>query len=152
VIVMALACEPSLLLADEPTTVQVHVLKLLYNLQRRLGMSIIIVTHDLAVAVQLADDVAVLYAGHIVESGPVRQVIHQPARQNTQGLLAANVRPGQKEQLTAVPGAPPNLARLPSGCAFAPRCRHATEACQRAFPAEPLAGNGHAGRCLLVGA
>jgi ABC-type dipeptide/oligopeptide/nickel transport system ATPase component len=71
VIAMALACEPSLLLADEPTTVQVHVLKLLYNLQRRLGMSIIIVTHDLAVAVQLADHVAVMDAGHIVESGPV---------------------------------------------------------------------------------
>jgi peptide/nickel transport system ATP-binding protein len=79
-------------------------------------------------------------------------VIHHPALLYTQGLLAANVRPGQKEQLTAVPGAPPNLARVPSGCAFAPHCRHATEACQRAFLVESLAGNGHAVRCLLVGA
>jgi len=156
VIAMALACEPSLLLADEPTTaldvtVQAHVLELLRDLQRRLGMSIIIVTHDLAVAVELADDVAVMYAGRIVESGPVRQVIHHPAHPYTQGLLAANVRPGQKERPAAVPGAPPNLARLPSGCSFAPRCRHATEACWRAFPAESLAGNGHTVRCLLVG-
>jgi peptide/nickel transport system ATP-binding protein len=157
VIAMALACEPSLLLADEPTTaldvtVQAHVLELLRDLQRRLGMSIIIVTHDLAVAVELADDVTVMYAGRIVESGPVRQVIHHPAHPYTQGLLAANVRPGQKERPAAIPGAPPNLAHLPSGCSFAPRCRHATEACQRAFPAESLAGNGHAVRCLLVGA
>ncbi len=157
VIAMALACEPSLLLADEPTTaldvtVQAHVLELLRDLQRRLGMSIIIVTHDLAVAVELADDVAVMYAGRIVESGPVRQVIHHPAHPYTQGLLAANVRPGQKERPAAVSGAPPNLARLPSGCAFVPRCRHATEACQRGFPAEVLAGTSHAVRCLLVGA
>ena len=156
VIAMALACEPSLLLADEPTTaldvtVQAHVLELLRDLQRRLGMSIIIVTHDLAVAVELADDVAVMYAGRIVESGPVRQVIHHPAHPYTQGLLAANVRPGQKERPAAIPGAPPNLTRLPSGCSFAPRCRHATESCQRVFPAEYLAGTGHAVRCLLVG-
>jgi oligopeptide/dipeptide ABC transporter ATP-binding protein len=157
VIAMALACEPSLLLADEPTTaldvtVQAHVLKLLRDLQRRLGMSIIIVTHDLAVAVELADDVAVMYAGRIVETGSVRQVIHHPAHPYTQGLLAANVRPGQKERPAAIPGAPPNLARLPSGCSFAPRCRHATEACQSVFPAEYLAGTGHTVRCLLVGA
>ena len=157
VIAMALACEPSLLLADEPTTaldvtVQAHVLELLRDLQRRLGMSIIIVTHDLAVAVELADDVAVMYAGRIVESGPVREVIHHPAHPYTQGLLAANVRPGQKERPAAIPGAPPNLARLPTGCSFAPRCRHATEACQAVFPAEYLAGIGHAVRCLLVGA
>jgi len=156
VIAMALACEPSLLLADEPTTaldvtVQAHVLELLRDLQRRLGMSIIIVTHDLAVAVELADDVAVMYAGRIVESGPVRQVIHHPAHPYTQGLLAANVRPGQKERPAAIPGAPPNLTRLPSGCSFAPRCRHATESCQRVFPAEYLAGTGHAVRCVLVG-
>jgi oligopeptide/dipeptide ABC transporter ATP-binding protein len=155
VIAMALACEPGLLLADEPTTaldvtVQARVLELLRDLQRRLGMSIIIVTHDLAVAAELADDIAVMYAGRIVESGTVRQVIRNPRHPYTKGLLAANVRPGQRERPEAIPGAPPNLARLPAGCSFAPRCRFAQDACRTAFPPERPVGDGHTARCLLA--
>ncbi len=156
VIAMALACEPSLLLADEPTTaldvtVQARVLELLRDLQRRLGMSIIIVTHDLAVAAELADDVAVMYAGRIVESGSVRQVIHHPSHPYTRGLLEANVRPGQKERPEAIPGAPPNLARLPAGCSFAPRCRFVQDACLEEFPAVRLIEVGHTARCVIAG-
>jgi oligopeptide/dipeptide ABC transporter ATP-binding protein len=157
VIAMALACEPDLLLADEPTTaldvtVQARVLELLRELQRRSGMSIIIVTHDLAVAVELADDIAVMYAGRIVESGSVRQVIHHPRHPYTKGLLEANVRPGQRERPEAIPGAPPNLARLPPGCSFAPRCRSVQDACHEAFPPARLVGDGHVARCVLVDA
>ena len=155
VIAMALACEPGLLLADEPTTaldvtVQARVLELLRDLQRRLGMSIIIVTHDLAVAAELADDIAVMYAGRIVESGSARQVIHNPQHPYTRGLLEANVRPGQTERPQAIPGAPPNLARLPSGCSFAPRCRHVQAVCRGSFPPVRLLGEGHSTRCALV--
>jgi oligopeptide/dipeptide ABC transporter ATP-binding protein len=155
VIAMALACEPGLLLADEPTTaldvtVQARVLELLRDLQRRLGMSIIIVTHDLAVAAELADDIAVMYAGRIVESGSVRQVIHSPQHPYTRGLLEANVRPGQTERPEAIPGAPPNLARLPPGCSFAPRCRFAQDTCRESFPPVRLVGDGHIARCVIV--
>jgi oligopeptide/dipeptide ABC transporter ATP-binding protein len=155
VIAMALACEPGLLLADEPTTaldvtVQARVLELLRDLQRRLGMSIIIVTHDLAVAAELADDIAVMYAGRIVESGSVRQVIHNPQHPYTKGLLDANVRPGQTERPEAIPGAPPNLARLPAGCSFAPRCRFVQDACHKAFPSTRLVEAGHTARCVLL--
>jgi oligopeptide/dipeptide ABC transporter ATP-binding protein len=156
VIAMALACEPSLLLADEPTTaldvtVQARVLDLLRGLQRDLGMSVIIVTHDLAVAAELADDVAVMYAGRIVESGSVRQVIKHPSHPYTRGLLEANVRPGQRDRPEAIPGAPPNLAHLPPGCSFAPRCRHAINDCREAFPGERLIESGHTARCLIAG-
>ncbi|MBI2760023.1 MAG: ABC transporter ATP-binding protein [Chloroflexi bacterium] len=156
VIAMALACEPSLLLADEPTTaldvtVQARVLDLLRGLQRDLGMSVIIVTHDLAVAAELADDVAVMYAGRIVESGSVRQVIKHPSHPYTRGLLEANVRPGQHDRPEAIPGAPPNLAYLPLGCSFAPRCRHARPECREAFPGERLMEAGHVARCIIAG-
>jgi oligopeptide/dipeptide ABC transporter ATP-binding protein len=155
VIAMALACEPSLLLADEPTTaldvtVQARVLELLKDLQRRLGMSMILVTHDLGVAAEVADDIAVMYAGRIVESGTARQVIKNPQHPYTRGLLEANVRPGQHERPEAIPGAPPNLARLPAGCSFAPRCRHAQDICRTDFPAVRMVEPGHIARCVLT--
>lgn len=155
VIAMALACEPGLLLADEPTTaldvtVQARVLELLRDLQQRLGMSVIIVTHDLAVAAELADDIAVMYAGRIVESGTARQIIRNPQHPYTRGLLEANVRPGQTERPEAIPGAPPNLARLPGGCSFAPRCRLAMPVCSEAMPAMHLVESGHVARCVLA--
>jgi oligopeptide/dipeptide ABC transporter ATP-binding protein len=155
VIAIALACSPRLLLADEPTTaldvtVQARVLSLLRDLQRTLGMSIVIVTHDLTVAASIADRVAVMYAGRIVEEGPLREVVRHPAHPYTRGLLAANVRPGQRDRPEAITGSPPNLAHLPPGCAFAPRCPDAIEACLEAPPELVFVGGGHAARCLLA--
>ena len=155
VIALALACEPDLLLADEPTTaldvtVQARVLDLLREIRDRLGMSIIIVTHDLGVAAELADEVAVMYAGRFVETGSVRQVLHRPCHPYTQGLMEANVQPGRKERPLAIPGAPPNLVGLPLGCAFAPRCRLATDACREAMPSLRLVESGHSMRCIMT--
>ena len=134
VIAMALACEPGLLLADEPTTaldvtVQARVLKLIRDIQQERQMTMILVTHDLAVAAQVADDVAVMYGGRLVECGPVADVLRAPQHPYTRGLLEANVHPGQAHAPTVIAGSPPNLTRLPPGCSFAPRCTSATAVC-----------------------
>ncbi len=152
VIAMALASTPSLLLADEPTTaldvtVQGKVLRLLADLQRQLGMSVIFVTHDLAVAAQIADDVIVMYAGRIVEQGTIAEIVRSPRHRYTQGLLAANVQPGQRTRPSVIPGAPPNMVRLPPGCAFAPRCAIAEDACWEALPPLHPVTATHAARC-----
>jgi peptide/nickel transport system ATP-binding protein len=157
VIAMALVSNPKLLLADEPTTaldvtVQARVLDLLRQLRRELGMGIIFVTHDLAVAAQVADDIAVMYAGRIVERGTVHEIVHEPRHPYTRGLLEANVRPGQHERPEAIPGAPPNLTRLPPGCAFAPRCAVADNACWKGLPAFRAVSPTHVARCLRVDA
>lgn len=139
-IALALACRPALLLADEPTTaldatVQMEILLLLRRLQRELGLAIIFVTHDIGVAVEIADRIAIMYAGRIVESGPVRNILGEPAHPYTQGLLASTLRKGERgRRLTAIPGAPPDLALLPPGCSFAPRCPRAEPACSAAEP------------------
>lgn len=156
VIAIALVSNPSLLLADEPTTaldvtVQERVLQLLRDLRARLGMSIVFVTHDLAVAAEIADEVAVMYAGRIVEAGTVREIVRSPRHPYTQSLLAANVRPGQKRRPQSIPGSPPNLARLPPGCAFAPRCGSVRDRCWERVPELILATPTHRARCLLVG-
>jgi oligopeptide/dipeptide ABC transporter ATP-binding protein len=153
VIAMALASTPKVLLADEPTTaldvtVQGRILRLLGDLQRQLGMSVIFVTHDLAVAAQIADDVIVMYAGRIVETGTVREIVRSPSHPYTRGLLAANVQPGQKERPITIPGTPPNMVRLPPGCSFAPRCGMASEACWNALPALDTLSDTHQVRCL----
>jgi peptide/nickel transport system ATP-binding protein len=155
VIAMALASRPSLLLADEPTTaldvtVQGRILRLLADLQRRFGMSVIFVTHDLAVAAQIADDVIVMYGGRVVESGLVGDIVQAPAHPYTRGLLAANVQPGQTERPATIPGAPPNMVRLPPGCAFAPRCALAEERCWQALPSLNAVSAEHAARCVLI--
>jgi oligopeptide/dipeptide ABC transporter ATP-binding protein len=155
VIAMALACNPGLLLADEPTTaldvtVQARVLDLLREIQQEMGTSIIFVTHDVAVAAEIADEVIVMYAGRIVETGPIDQIIQAPKHPYTQGLLKANIEPGQKERPVAIPGLPPNLARLPQGCAFAPRCSLATESCAQLMPELYSVSQNHYSRCLLV--
>jgi len=139
-IALALACKPKLLLADEPTTaldatVQIQILLLLRELQRETGMSVIFVTHDIAAAVEVADRIAVMYAGRIVEQGPVSQIVRSPRHPYTAGLLAATVGTENRGQpLLAVPGSPPNLAALPPGCSFAPRCVHASERCRHDVP------------------
>jgi oligopeptide/dipeptide ABC transporter ATP-binding protein len=153
VIAMALVSNPSLLLADEPTTaldvtVQGHVLQLLRDLQRQLGMSIVFVTHDLAVAAEIADDVAVMYAGRIVESGPIRELVHAPQHPYTRGLMEANIGPGQTSRPEAIAGSPPNLAALPDGCAFAPRCAYTVDRCWETMPELRLIDPIHQVRCL----
>ena len=155
VIAVALACSPSLLLADEPTTaldvtVQARVLTLLKDLRAQLGMGVILVTHDLAVASAIADDVAVMYGGRIVEYGTAREIAHAPHHPYTRGLLAANVRPGQTDRPEAIPGSPPNLAHLPEGCSFAPRCPIATDECWEQMPELRVRAGSHSSRCLNV--
>ena len=141
-IAMALSCNPRLLLADEPTTaldatVQVQVLILLRRLQRELGMGMIFVTHDLGVAAEIADTIAVMYAGRIVESGPVAQILSAPAHPYTAGLLASTVHGQPRDRdIDAIPGSPPDLRRLPQGCSFAPRCPRRMAEC-RIIPPQP---------------
>src|ERR1700681_4320258 len=156
-IALALACGPKVLLADEPTTaldatVQIQILLLLRELQREMGMAVIFVTHDIGVAVEVADHIAVMYAGRIVEIGDCRNVVRAPAHPYTQGLLAARADRalGKGERLVAIPGAPPDLAKLPPGCAFAPRCGQARAICEEAVPAEIPVGNAHRARCVFA--
>jgi peptide/nickel transport system ATP-binding protein len=139
-IALALSCRPALLLADEPTTaldatVQIQILLLLRRLQQELGLAIIFVTHDIGVAVEIADRIAIMYAGRIVESGPVRDILRDPGHPYTQGLLASTLRKGERgRRLAVIPGTPPDLAALPAGCSFAPRCPKAEAICQCAVP------------------
>jgi peptide/nickel transport system ATP-binding protein len=153
-IALALACKPQLLLADEPTTaldatVQIQILLLLRELQRELGMAVIFVTHDVGVAVEVSDRIAVMYAGRIVESGPVAQIMRAPAHPYTRGLLASTVHGAMRgRRLETIAGAPPDLRRLPPGCAFAPRCRDAIASCTVAPPPEIALGPGHRAACL----
>jgi peptide/nickel transport system ATP-binding protein len=153
-IAVALSCRPSLLLADEPTTaldatVQIQVLILLRKLQTELGMSVIIVTHDLGVAAQIADKVAVMYAGRIVEYGRARDVLLHPAHPYTIGLLNSTVHGQSREcDIEAIPGSPPDLRALAPGCSFRPRCAFALPACASDVP-PPVAMPGGSMACCL---
>ena len=140
-IALALACKPKLLLADEPTTaldatVQIQILLLLRELQRETGMSVIFVTHDIGAAVEVADRIAVMYAGRIVEENAVADILSAPRHPYTAGLLASTVSAAHRGQvLPTIAGAPPDLAALPPGCAFAARCEAATARCLAQQPA-----------------
>jgi peptide/nickel transport system ATP-binding protein len=156
-IALALACRPKVLLADEPTTaldatVQIQVLLLLRELQREFGLAVIFVTHDVGVAAEIADRVAVMYAGRFVETGSCRDVIRTPAHPYTAGLLASRAGTGglaaDRERLAAIPGSPPDLADLPPGCAFAPRCQEVQSICVQALPPELSIGPAHVTRCV----
>jgi peptide/nickel transport system ATP-binding protein len=153
-IALALACRPKLLLADEPTTaldatVQIQVLLLLRELQRELGMGMIFVTHDIGVAVEVSDKVAVMYAGQFVETGTVRDIIRAPQHPYTKGLLAANLHGAVKgARLDAIPGAPPALDHAPTVCSFAPRCGVKQAACEGAPPPLVNLGAGRLARCI----
>jgi peptide/nickel transport system ATP-binding protein len=153
-IALALACRPRLLLADEPTTaldatVQIQILRLLHRLQRELGMAVLFVTHDVGVAVEISDRIAVMYAGRFVESGPVRAIIREPRHPYTQGLLASTVHGAMRgHRLKAIPGSPANLAALPPGCAFAPRCPQVEAACTTAVPPEEWLDDARMVRCI----
>jgi peptide/nickel transport system ATP-binding protein len=136
-IAIALACEPELLIADEPTTaldvtIQAQILELLAELQQRLKLSVIMITHDLGVIAQLCHRVAVMYAGEIVEVGEAEDVFENPIHPYTQGLLRATPRPDEvTERMIAIEGVPPDLICPPPGCAFFTRCRNAQEGCSR---------------------
>jgi peptide/nickel transport system ATP-binding protein len=153
-IAMALSCNPQLLLADEPTTaldatVQVQVLILLRRLQRELGMGMIFVTHDLGVAAEIADTIAVMYAGRIVESGPVAQILGDPRHPYTAGLLASTVHGQSRERdIDAIPGSPPDMRRLAQGCSFHPRCVRRDAACRTTIPEPRLLSPGRMAACL----
>lgn len=135
-IAMAIACEPQLLIADEPTTaldvtVQAQILELLAGLQERMGLSIILITHDLGIVAGLCHRVAVMYAGQIIEIGPVDDIFEAPAHPYTQGLIRSTPRlDAVEDRLIAIDGAPPALRHPPEGCAFAPRCPIAAEECK----------------------
>ena len=153
-IAMAISCRPKLLLADEPTTaldatVQIQILLLLRRLRDELGMGIVFVTHDLGVAGEIADRIAVMYAGRMVEQGSVADVMARPLHPYTQGLMGATVHSGNRgERLTTIPGAPPDLRYPITGCAFAPRCSHASEICREALPAFRHRGDDRSVRCV----
>lgn len=156
-IALALSCRPSLLLADEPTTaldatVQIQILLLLRELQRELGMAVVFVTHDMGVAVEIADRIAVMYAGRFVETGSVRSVFSAPSHPYTRGLMASTVRGAMRgERLKAIDGSPPDMSRLPVGCAFAPRCELATADCLLDTPESRAVNEGHLSACLYAG-
>jgi len=153
-IAMALAAGPRLLIADEPTTaldvtVQKEILELLQKLRRELGLGLLFITHDLGVVAQVADRIAVMYAGRIVEEGPAKEVLGSPRHPYTQGLLAASPRL-ERGKLTPIPGSVPQLAALPPGCAFEPRCEFRRSECSVAMPKLRVASAEHAARCVLV--
>ncbi|MFF5769320.1 ABC transporter ATP-binding protein [Streptomyces californicus] len=139
-IAMAMALEPSLIIADEPTTaldvtVQAQVMDLLAELQREYNMGLILITHDLGVVADVADKIAVMYAGRIVETAPVHEIYQAPAHPYTKGLLRSIPRLDQKgRELYAIKGLPPNLTRIPPGCAFNPRCPIARDVCRTDVP------------------
>ena len=154
-IALALACRPQLLLADEPTTaldatVQIQILLLLRELQRDLGLAVVFVTHDIGAAVEVADRIAVMYAGRIVEEGPARTLIREPRHPYTLALLKSRAHGAlaKGSRLETIGGAPPDLSALPPGCAFAERCSWATEACLATRPEPVLIALGHQARCL----
>ncbi len=159
-IAMALACNPTLLIADEPTTaldvtIQAQILDLLQKLQRERGMAMLFVTHNLGVVAEIAHRVAVMYAGRIVETGPVDEVFRNPKHPYTMGLLASMPKLGDAsrmkqagEKLAAIPGVVPSLMNMPAGCAFSPRCKFAIDDCRTAVPPLADVNPRHQSRCI----
>ena len=156
-IAMALACNPSLLIADEPTTaldvtIQAQILELIKELQQKLGMALLLITHDLGVVAERADGVAIMYAGKIVERGPVEAIFRRPLHPYTVGLL--NSLPGsgekKKKRLEAIPGVVPSLLELPGGCRFRDRCPKAAGVCAEAEPELLEKEKGHWAACYFA--
>ena len=156
-IAMALACRPKLIIADEPTTaldvtVQAQILELLKELTREADSALILITHDLGVVARYADRVAVMYGGRIVETATARDLYGVPQHPYTQGLMASipGVDGNIGRRLRTIDGQPPDLARLPPGCAFAPRCERATDACRASVPPLEPAGDGRLAACIRL--
>ncbi len=154
-IAMALACEPDILIADEPTTaldvtIQAQILELMQDLQKKLGMAIIMVTHDLGVIADMCDEIIVMYGGRVCERGTAEDIFYRPGHEYTKGLLRSipNVdRIGEK--LVPIPGTPINLLNMPKGCAFCPRCENAMKICIEEVPQEMRMPDGHFAACWL---
>ena len=155
-IAAAMACRPPLVIADEPTTaldatIQADILDLLLAMRQESGLSLLLITHDLGVVARVADRVAVMYAGRIVETGPAREVLASPSHPYTSGLLASVPGHTPGTRLEAIPGAVPDLSMLPPGCAFAPRCPARFEACDTSRPDAYAVSAGRTARCFLHG-
>lgn len=151
-IAMALSCQPKLLIADEPTTaldvtVQAQILRLLRDRAQSRRMAMLLITHDLGVIAQMAEQVVVMYAGRVVESGPTAEILRHPQHPYTQGLIASRPVPGERRRLLySIPGQVPDLAALPAGCAFADRCQRASALCRQSLP--PLLGTTRQAACF----
>ena len=151
-IAIAMACNPRVLIADEPTTaldvtIQAQIIALMKKMQREHGTAIMMITHNMGLIAEMADDVAVMYMGRIVEIGSIRQVMKNPSHPYTRGLLRSVPRLGAKlERLHCIPGSTPGLKDRPEGCEYAARCEYATAACKKA-PAPAEAEPGHIVRC-----
>ena len=157
-IAMALSCHPRLLIADEPTTaldvtIQAQILDLLAGLQRRLDMAMMLVTHDLGIVAERTDDVAIMYAGRIVEHAPVQALFARPLHPYTRGLLNSIPKVGaaRTRRLEAIPGLVPDLRHLPAGCRFRDRCSYAIDACTHTDPPLHELHPGHAVACVRAG-
>ena len=154
-IAMALACEPDILIADEPTTaldvtIQAQILELMKDLQKKLGMAIILITHDLGVVAGMCDEIIVMYAGRIVERGTVDMIFYAPKHEYTKGLLRSIPNSSvQKERLKPISGSPVDLLSMPDGCAFAPRCDNAMKICLSQVPEGMEVEPGHISACWL---
>jgi oligopeptide/dipeptide ABC transporter ATP-binding protein len=155
-IALALSCDPSLLIADEPTTaldvtIQAQILKLIKGLRADFGSSVVLITHDMGVVAEMADRVAVMYAGRLVEQGTTREIFYDPQHPYTWGLLGSIARLDRPKpaRLATIPGTPPSLASLPRGCAFADRCAHRFDRCDESPPLISRVGNGHLDACHL---
>jgi oligopeptide transport system ATP-binding protein len=156
-IAMALSCNPKLLIADEPTTaldvtIQAQIMDLLGELKTKINTAIILITHDLGVVAGSADRVAVMYAGKVVETGTTDDIFYRNAHPYTQALLRSLPSPDttKQEELTAIPGTPPDLLAPPAGCGFAARCEHCMKICQEEQPPEFTLGEGHSASCWLL--
>jgi len=155
-IAMALACEPALLIADEPTTaldvtIQAQILDLLRDLQRKMGLALLLITHDLGVVAEMADRVAVMYAGRIVEEAPVAGLFADPRHPYTQALMASIPGGAPGTRLRAIQGTVPALGQLPPGCSFGPRCPDRFEPCAKAHPGTTDLGGRRTVKCYLHG-
>ena len=155
-IAMALACEPDILIADEPTTaldvtIQAQILELMQELQRKLGMAIIMITHDLGVIASLCDEVIVMYAGSVCERGTADEIFYHPAHEYTRGLLRSipNIDSDDKARLVPITGTPIDLLNMPKGCAFAPRCERAMKVCLTGRAKEVPVGRDHLCACWM---
>ena len=153
---IALAGEPHMLIADEPTTaldatIQLQYLTMLRDIQTRTRLGMLFITHDFGIVARMCDRVAVMYAGRIVESGPVRAIFREPRHPYTQALMASVPRMDETvERLPSIDGQPPALHRLPAGCRFAPRCRYADDRCRREYPPSFPVGPAHDASCWRV--
>lgn len=153
-IAMALACEPDILIADEPTTaldvtIQAQILELMQELQRKLGMAIIMVTHDLGVIADMCDEIIVMYGGRVCERGTADDIFYRPGHEYTKGLLRSIPKSGSKERLVPIAGTPINLLNMPKGCAFCSRCDAAMKICLDQVPEEMQMPDGHFAACWI---